>query len=110
MSVVTVRQVRGRDTRDDDEPQKVVAGIKIDKAVPMPRQQGARDNRVIKALLALEVGESFEHTGSVKSAIHSRQVQASRRRFTVRVTRKGTELRSGRMSAADSTYRVWRTE
>lgn len=87
LRTVRLSGTRAGESRAPDDPidvtQRVVAGIQIEKDVPMPTPRG-HQTPAIQALLALKVGESFSYSANVKSAVHSKTVRATGRKFTVR--------------------------
>jgi hypothetical protein len=91
-----VRTIRALDRRpgEPDREVKTVAGIPIERGVPISAPRTG--SKVVQALLALEVGESFTYGPTVKTSVHSKNVRASGRRFTLR-------------RISDATFRVWRT-
>jgi hypothetical protein len=110
MNIRTVRLLDrrpGEGPKVDDPPvvrtprPKTVAGIAIERDVPLPEPRG-RETPAMQALLALEVGESFVHNGSVKTAIHSKPVRKSGRKFTAR------RLSGPPNQSKRGTFRVWR--
>lgn len=90
-TVLATRTVRNLDRRPGEPSNEVkeVRGVRIDRDVPLPSRQ--HWGKLDEVLMALEPGESFEHT----SRVGSRKMRDKGKQFTQR------RLPSGK-------YRIWR--
>lgn len=74
-----------------------VAGYQIESGIPIPIGRG-HNSPLVEVLLAIAVNQSIVHNGDPKSAINSKSVRTTGRKFTVRALSEGKQ------------FRVWRTQ
>lgn len=99
----SVREIRALDRRPGEPGYEVriVAGVAIEKGVPLPKGPGCGP-QWLEALLALEVGESF--VSMSKSCIWSKRAKQTNRLFACQTLsdEDATKLRGK--------YRIWRVQ